>query len=307
MPTPRKKAASEKAVQILEIKQDERTFHLLGTSPLIMHRFSQKAWQELLFPSEDLNKAARQQVLKHDPQAEFRGAFYRNRDENRKAMFHLPNGMLHGALAQAAIDIPGAAKAQITRLTRVTDLNIDLYGTPQIFSAMVRNSGMTRTPDVRTRPIFPEWACSLTIRWVRGLISERDIFALLQGAGVIVGIGDWRGERGGPFGAFEVVYGRENGANAAMLEQWEKYQRIVKLQGRKAQEEAYRNPDFYDEDTTDILSWFEAEIQRREKAGLLSSDFDLEPEGGSEHLRTVVERGGSKKEAGDFEEMIPAK
>jgi hypothetical protein len=92
-----------------------------------------------------------------------------------------------------------------------------------------------------------------------------------------------------------------------MLAKWEEYQRIVKLQGRKAQEAAFKNPDFYDEDTTDILSWFEAEIQRREKAGLLSSDYDLEPEGGSEGLRTVVERGGGKKEAGDFVEMVAAK
>jgi hypothetical protein len=264
-----------------------------------MHRFSQKAIQELFYPSQDMNKAEREQTLKHDPLAEYRGAFYRNRaQDQRPTKFHLPNGMLHKAIAAAALDIPGATKAEIGRLTRITNLNIDLYGTPQLYSTMVRNSGIGRTPDVRTRPVFPEWACRINVEWVATAIGEKALGNLVYAAGRIIGIGDWRGERGGPFGAFKLVH--PNATNAEGREAYVKYQRIIATQGLKAQEHAFRHPDFYDQDTADLITWFESEIRRREKAGLLSADFDLEPLGG---LRTIVERrlpGQHHDEAGEY-------
>jgi hypothetical protein len=241
-------------VEINEIESAELRFNVLGASPLIMHRYPFKAWQELLLPSIKENRAALEQTLKHQPYREYRESFYRNRDKAAKAFFHLPNGMFAGAIAQAAVDIPGAARAQIERLTRVPDVNIEVFGVPQVFCAMVRNSGYPRTPDVRTRPIFPQWACRVTVRYCRPQLTERAIGRLMGAAGLIVGVGDWRGEKGGPFGSYRIVNNNDPEFNL-----------IVNKQGREPQEEAYNNPVFYDEDTENILTWFTEEVRRREQ------------------------------------------
>ena len=250
-----RKPKEEKIVtEIQEIGTNHVGYNVLGTSPLIVHRYPFKAWQELVLPSRKENRAALEQTLKHMPVEEYRECFYRNRDDKRPTLFHLPNGMFAGALAQAGVDVPGAARATLQRLTRVVDINIDLYGIPELFCAMVRNSGMNRAPDVRTRPIFPQWACRITVRYCVPQLTERNITHLMGAAGMIVGVGDWRGERGGPYGAFKVV---EDGNP--------EFEQIVKKQGRKPQTEVYNHPIFHDEDTTQLMTWFEQELARREQ------------------------------------------
>jgi hypothetical protein len=278
---PARKKTETTQIEVQEIKMGEVRANLLGTSPLIMHRFPFKAWQELILPSPQQNRASLEQRLKHDPLKEYRSSFYLCR-KPEKTLFHVPNGALHGSLAQAAIDIPGAKRAQIERLTKIVDVTIELYGVPQIFSAMVRNSDMNRTPDVRTRPIFPQWACRISIQYMKNVLSERTISNLLGAAGVIVGIGDWRGERGGPYGSFKIV--ADNDAD---------FRSVTKLQGRAAQQKAFERPTFYDQDTSDILLWFNEEVRRREMDGLLA-DVELSLPATS---RTIVERGGNGGDA----------
>jgi hypothetical protein len=276
-----KKKAAEVRVEIAEIQMAELHFNVIGTSPLIMHRFPWKAWQELLLPEPRANRATLEQRLKHDPFNEYRSAFYLNRYKGQTAMFHIPNGAFHGAMGTAALDIPGAKKAQIERLTRITDVQIDLYGVPQIFSAMVRNSDISRTPDVRTRPIFPEWACVVTVRFMKSILTERGIYNLMAASGIIGGIGDWRGEKGGPYGAYRL--GSEND---------KQFKAIIQKQGVKAQKAAYEQPAFFDEDTRDILLWFQTEVKRREMEGMLAENKI--PQG----LQVVRERGGKRNGSG---------
>jgi hypothetical protein len=256
-------AVKKQEVQIIvnKIGLKEIKLNLLGTSPLIMNRFAQKAWQELLLPGRRENRAGLEQSLKHDPHAEYRGALYRNRDPKTPTLFHIPNGMVHGALSSAALDLPGATKAKIERLTQVLDVNINLYGTPELYMAMVRNSDINRTPDVRTRPIFPEWACTVNISYVRDSLTEQAVFNLLGAAGLIVGLGDWRPQKGGPFGRFTLV-----GDDDANL------RNVMKQQGRAAQQKAYDNPSCFDEDSEELLAWFDAEVRRREMTGQLDKN-----------------------------------
>jgi hypothetical protein len=277
----------EERLEIAEIHSGEVHANILGTSPMIMNRFSQKAWQELLYPSERRSRATLEQSLKHDPVAEFRGAVYRNRDEKQPALIHVPNGAFHGALASAALDIPGAAKAKIERLTKITNVHINLFGAPQIFCAMVRNSDMNRTPDVRTRPIFPRWACTITISYIKTILTERTIVNLLAAAGVIIGIGDWRGQKGGPYGAFKLVDDRDK-----------EFLDIVKTGGRVAQQKALDQPLYFDADTAELLTWFQQEVDRRER--------DL-PSAQPKTRRVILERGSASGD-GEFigEEVVAA-
>jgi hypothetical protein len=250
----KKPAVTQTQLVVHELAEGEVTFHIIGTRPLIMNRYQQKAWRELLFPSEEKNRAERAQTLKHNPIEEFRGSVYRNRSNKEAALIHLPNGALHGALASAALDMPGAKKAQMERLTRVTDVTVNLFGNPMLFMAMVRNSGMNRTPDVRTRAIFPEWAASVTVAFSRTNLTERTVGNLFSGAGMIVGIGDWRPQKGGPYGTWKICDPTDKD-----------YRRIVKTQGRVAQAKALEKPDCYDFDTEQLYTWFTEEVIRRER------------------------------------------
>jgi hypothetical protein len=70
---------------------------------------------------------------------------------------------------------------------------------------------------------------------------------------MVSGVGDWRQEKGsGNFGCFKLV-----GADDP------DFVRITKKMGRKAQAEALANPEYYDAETEELLSWFDAETKRR--------------------------------------------
>jgi len=192
-------------IQIKKIEPDTITVHLLGASPMIMHRFAFKAWQELLLPAAKKNAAAKAESLKHDPLNEFRECCYRNRSEGEPTALHYPAGAFSKALAAAALDLPGATKAQILRLVGVVSTQINIYGVPTLGMDMVRSSDMARTPDVRTRAYLPEWACKVEISYIRSLIGAEQIVNLMDAAGLIVGIGDYRPQKGGQYGRFSVV------------------------------------------------------------------------------------------------------
>lgn len=248
------KKKQEATIEIMPITMGRITVHVLGTSPLIMHRFAKKAWEELLFPSGRMNAAEKADNLKHDPLTEYREGMYRNRDPKEPAAFHLPVLMFQKALAAAALDLPGASKAQILRLVSITSMQINLFGVPSMGMNMVRSSDMARTPDVRTRPFFTEWACSFEIEFTSSLLKQNQIVNLLAAAGVIVGVGDWRPQKGGPYGKFRIVDADDKD-----------YRRVMKEGGRVAQLAAYEKPEAYDADTEELFSWFREEAKRREK------------------------------------------
>lgn len=249
-----KKLEKESVIQIDEIKLGRVTCFIVGTTPLYMHRFGKKAQGEILLPSPKMNAAEKATNLKHDPVAEFRECIYMNREASTPTAIHLPTGMFGKALASAAIDIPGANKSQMQRLTSISSPTVYLYGVPRLDIKMVRQSDMKRTPDMRTRPLFPEWACSVDIDFVASLIKEGQVVNLLAAAGILVGIGDSRPQKGGSNGKFKIV-------SADDLD----YRRIVKNGGRKAQVDAINDPQPSDDETEYLMRWFEKETKRREK------------------------------------------
>lgn len=249
------KKKEQASIEIQEIKMGRIRCNIVGTTPLIMHRFSSKARRELLFPSPKKNSAERAETLKHDPIGEFREAAYLNRDESQPALCHYPSNAFGEALAAVAIDIPGATKSQMERLTSITSTQVNLFGIPELYMAMVRSSDMARTPDVRSRPIFKEWACTVEIQYVSSLLKERQVVNLLAAAGVIVGLGDWRPQKGGSFGQFRLAEDTDSD-----------FLRVVKTGGRAAQVKAFAAARASDADTEELLAWFKDEVRRREKA-----------------------------------------
>lgn len=244
---------TESEVSIVKIELTSVTFHLVGVSPLVPHAVSFKNKGQLLYPPKKKNQAEKDSSMKHEPFEEFRDAAYKFREDDQPTRLYMPGGSFHGAMANAAIDMVGAKKAQIGRLTNIVGDKIPVWGVPQIYSTIVRSSDMARTPDVRTLPILPKWATMITVQFVGSLIKTASVGNLLGAAGSIIGIGDGRPEKGKlSFGKFRVC-----------AEDDPEFKAIVKSGGRKPQDEALADPAFYDQETEELLSWFSAEVHRR--------------------------------------------
>jgi hypothetical protein len=248
------KRTEEKTITIQLLEQGTVEIYFVGKSWLFMNRMPKKAMEQLLLPPLSQNRASRQSVLKHDPVAEFRDSIYRNRDDNAPTLVHIPNNAFKKAMAQAALDTPGATKAEIGRHVQVIDETVHIYGTPYLDMRIVRQAGINKTPDVRTRAIFKSWGGKITVQYTRGIVRENFIANLMANAGIITGVGDGRIEKGTfAFGAWDVVH--EN--DPRLLD-------LMKHHGRKAQLAAMQTPIAANEDTEELLAWFESELIRRE-------------------------------------------
>ena len=73
--------AVEADIQILQMREGSVTCRVVGVTPLIMNRMSEKAKHELLLPkSGPKNEAAKAANLKHDIYTEYRASAYLDPD-----------------------------------------------------------------------------------------------------------------------------------------------------------------------------------------------------------------------------------
>jgi hypothetical protein len=246
-------------IDVLEVMEGLAHVCIVGEpgAGLICNRLSEKARHELLLPSPKKNQAERATMLKHKPLEEFRDSPYRL-PETEPTYIGILASSFKKAMMIAALDLPSTKKAQVGRLVWVNGLYTPVYGIPQILCSAVRSADMNRTPDIRTRAVLPRWACRLSVKFVQPLMKVNAVTRLLAAAGLFIGVGDWRKEKGsGTFGSFRLV----NEDDPEFLE-------IVKSGGRAAQLEAMQSPEAYDEETADLLQWFDEEINRRRGKGV---------------------------------------
>lgn len=232
---------------IIQVSRGRVEFCLLGTTPMILHRMSQKAAGDLLCPKAKKNAAEKASHLKHDPVQEFRDSPYTISDSKSPTLLAQLATCFKKSMGTAALDIEGVNKTQIGRLTYVEGERIPIYGVPKLFMSVVRCADINKTPDVRTRAIVPEWACRLSVTFATPLIRDKAITGLLATAGMTSGVGDWRAQKGaGNYGSWVLV-----------SEDDPEFKRIVKEGGRIPQIAAMETPVPYDEETAELLSWFQ--------------------------------------------------
>lgn len=250
-----KRAAKEVVLEIKRVETDNLCLRFVGISPIIFNALSAKSLMDLWDPPVRGKKSAAdlaERGAKHDPINEYRNAIHRLTGAETVCGF--PAVGLKAAMATAALDMPGAKKAQIGRLVRVEGRHIvdklEIYGLPEMLITSVRCQDV---PDVRTRPIVREWAFEAKITYVKPLLTEQSTIDVLSAAGELVGLGDYRQEKGkGSYGQFRVVSADDPD-----------FLRIKKAGGAAAQEEALRCPRCYDVDTEDMFAMWCSEYRRR--------------------------------------------
>lgn len=265
MVTKKSEAAAE--MDIVKVVRGSLSVKILGVTPLVCNRMSEKAARELLQPGGRKSAAQKMSSLKHDPIAEFRASPYTDKDPNSPTLIVLPAVMFKAAMGVAALDIPGATKSRIGRLTYVDGSYVPVWGDVQLMMSIVRDASINKTPDVRTRAVLVRWATELTVTFVKPIINETSVFNLIVASGMTAGVGDWRIEKGhGNFGSFEVV----NGDDPRWLE--------LQAYGRNVQSIAMANPEAFDTETEALLSWYQETAKAKGFEPTQAGDEDDEDE-----------------------------
>jgi len=244
------------AIEVAPLTVGRMTVWLKGITPLICNRMAGKAKRTLLGGGGKKTKAEKEQTLKHDPLAEFQDSMGKRVGAGPTRLL-MPSPSVKGSMMTAALETKGTNRTQIGRLVWIEGYDMNLYGVPQLHMGVVRSADMNKTPDIRTRAILSEWCISVTIAFVKPQLGEQAIIQLLSNAGIIVGIGDFRQEKGkGNYGQFSIVSADD-------------CKDIVKAGGMKQQDAAINTPTFFDDETAELFAWWENQVKASGKAGLV--------------------------------------
>jgi len=172
-----------------------------GDSPLIMHRWSEKARQQMR--DKQMGKPTNKKDFK-DPEADTREAMYRLPDGNPG----FPVIAFKACAVDAATQLSGLTKVFLRGAFHIIGEPtpdgqlVPIVGPPVMREDMVR-IGMG-TADIRYRPEFWPWEADLVVRYNAKSLSLEQIVHLFNQGGFSVGVGEWRPQKDGQYGMFAV-------------------------------------------------------------------------------------------------------
>ena len=170
------------------------TINVTGLSPLICHRWSEKAKKQML--DKQMKKASKAKEAK-DPEQDFEDSLYRTEDGGY--------GFPAVAFKAAAVRAGTYAEMHMTFLRgafHVSGELVPIVGEPTPREDMVRLGG--KTADIRYRGEFQKWSASVPVELNSSVLSVEQLTNLFTIAGFSVGVGEWRPEKNGQYGRFEV-------------------------------------------------------------------------------------------------------
>lgn len=247
------KKAEAGNLQIDSLKRGRVTLRLIGETPLYFNSMSLKVKRELLIGGGK-KTAAQKRHIKHDAEQEFRDSVYSM--PSGPTLLGFPAPAVKAAMAVSALETAGVTKSSIQRLIFLPEHMIKIWGKPYIKCDVVRSADMNKTPDIRSRAFLPRWVAEVDIAFVTPTLSTHAVVSLLANAGVIVGIGDFRQEKGkGNFGTFSIA-GDDLGEHKKT---WDE----VTKEGRAVQQRAMELAEPADDETRALLEMLNEERQRR--------------------------------------------
>jgi len=223
-------AKSVKTIEIKPINIETVDIAIVGTTPLIVHAWSDKAKQMMLDKQRGKKVGA-----KHDikiPYNDFINSLYwltlkpldGNSDEEAEAAFNncvaagakfgfpvngIKQAIISGAY-RAGLDVKQTELRGTFFLEGGTDASTvdmaEIVGSvPEMREDMVRVGGMSKSADIRYRGEFKEWEIPLRLKYNKdGKYSLEQILNMVGFGGFCCGIGEWRPEKDGQNGMFEL-------------------------------------------------------------------------------------------------------
>lgn len=194
--------APEPTVRLQKIAAETLRVPIIGTAPLIVHKWSDKAKRQML----DTQQGRKSPKQVRDPQADYESSLYRTRDG-----YGFPVLAFKAATVRAAAlygkSITMTGLRQFLFMTGVpsddnSSLLTPITGEPKMREDMVR-VGMGGT-DLRYRAEFIDWTAVLTVTFVSTAIDRDSVLSLIDAGGLTCGVGEWRPEKKGQNGTYQL-------------------------------------------------------------------------------------------------------
>jgi len=197
---------AENIITIDRIAAETIEVPIIGTSPLICHRFSEKGKRMML----DNMQGRKSPKTIRNPEEEYDAAFYRFSDGGAGfpvLAFKLAtvgacrfySGITMTALKQFLFfeGEPGVDGQQLVRIDGDAQMREDVV--------RVGRGGA----DLRYRPIWEKWSTTVRVVFATSVLTRQSVLSLIDAGGLGVGVGEWRPERDGDFGTYRIDPARE--------------------------------------------------------------------------------------------------
>ena len=214
------KTSPSKTVNLAAVLAKEPQFTnfdmwLVGDTPLITHAWSEKAKRAMLAKHVKAPKAGKEA---RDPEADYVSSLY----EMEKGKYGFPAMGVKNCILSAAHKDKGIPR---TVVMAALWLNADMYrvrpalagaicdmpliriygSDPEMREDMVKiGGGLNKIASLAYRGQFWPWAMKITGRFNSTVLNEEMLVFLVRECGVSFGLGEWRNERKGMFGAFHL-------------------------------------------------------------------------------------------------------
>ena len=170
-------------------------FRIIGKSPLVMNKFSQKARDTMRAKQAAGSQAKKGKAREaKDFDACYEGAMHRSKE----GWAGMPAAAFRAAMISACRLVN--FKMTLSKLSLFIEADgfdvdegvplVRINGDARPLEMYVRNE--TGVCDIRIRPLFEKWDAELRVRFDADIFGEQDVANLLMRAGLQVGIGEGR-------------------------------------------------------------------------------------------------------------------
>jgi hypothetical protein len=206
---------SKEVILVKQIEMAQAPVHLIGTTPLMVHKFSEKSKRQIL--EKQQMKVGKPKEIRNPWEDSIEGAYWLEGKptEYTEAAFNeaVANGAKLGFPATGVKDsaVSGAYRNKLSKdkislygaFHVIGGELIEVVGKPEVREDCVK-VGMGTT-DLRYRVWFPKWEVRFEIIYNLAMITLEQILSYFEAGGFAVGIGEYRVEKGGIFGSYKVA------------------------------------------------------------------------------------------------------
>lgn len=199
------------AITLDRIDAETLEVPIIGTSPLIVHRWSDKAKRQML----DAQQGKKKVKEVRDPQADYETSLYRIAKDDGGEDYGFPAAAFKAATIGAArfydksVTMTSLKQALFFRgiVTKADPQQlVRIDGEPHMREDVVK---VGQVAALRYRAEFTEWSTTLTITYIKSMLDRNSVLSLLDAGGMGVGVGEWRPQRNGDYGTYAIDNSRE--------------------------------------------------------------------------------------------------
>lgn len=196
----------DKVVKVPQVEFGYAKITLVGETPLLVKKWSEKASQQMA--DKQQGKAVAKKANR-DPHQEYLDSMYIIPGTEKKPVYAVHAGGLKKCVVSATRFAENIYKTDVRGAFMIVDAapgNLIPIVTPgpEFDDQIGRIGGITKTANHIYRARFDKWELTVNVKYMKNAISIEQILFLFEVAGFAVGLHEYRPEKDGTFGTFSV-------------------------------------------------------------------------------------------------------